>query len=89
MFDHHQLNDHPTTAEIQPHLRPDLMRWEHIERLRRRDARKRAAVWQDARRGIMCRAERIAACVGAALLRWAEKRTLRFHMQRGSVEQGS
>ncbi len=79
MFDHRTFYENPTITEIQPHLRPDVMRWEHVERLRRRDARKRAAVWRDAWQGIMRHAERIAARVGAALLRWAESRSMRIH----------
>jgi hypothetical protein len=53
MFDHQQLHPLHTIRPTPPHLRPDLMRSEHVERLRRRDAEQRANLWQSAWQSVM------------------------------------
>ncbi|TMV05544.1 hypothetical protein FGK63_15980 [Ruegeria sediminis] len=76
MFDHQSFHQITQTHETPPHLRADLMRCEHIERLRRRDAEQRARVWRDVWQNITLVAERLAATTGTALVRWVEDRKL-------------
>ncbi len=78
MFDRQQLNPLHTVRQSRPYLRPDLMRWEHIECLHRHDSEKRADLWRSAWQGFTKIAEHVAVCAGNKLLCWAEKRKLRY-----------
>jgi len=85
MFDHQQLNPLHTIRPNHPRLRPDLMRAEHVELLRRRDAEQRANLWQSAWQSVMQLAERLAVSIGTALLRWVEQRKLRLQFENRMV----
>ena len=78
MFDHQQLNSLHTIRPTLPYLRPDLMRAEHVERLRRRADEQQANLWQSAWQNVVHLAERIALRIGTGLLSWAERRKLQL-----------
>ena len=82
MFDCQQLSPLHTIRQEQSRLRPDIMRREHIECLRRRDAQKCADLWQSAWQATMKLAESIAVYVGNSLLSWVEERKLRLQSDR-------
>ncbi len=78
MFDQPHSNNHQVTHQKPPHLRPDLMRLEHVDRLRRRDAEKRAAVWKDTWQGIADLVERFCRHLQNAVSGWAEEYKLKL-----------
>jgi hypothetical protein len=78
MFNDLYLHPIHTFPQPRPSLRPELMKAEYVEHLRRRDAERRAGLWQSAWRGIMQLTEHLAFRVGNALLGWVEQRKLQL-----------
>ncbi len=78
MFNDLHLHPIHTVPHQRPSLRPELMKAEYVEHLRRRDAQRRAGLWQSAWRGIIQITEHLAFRVGNALLDWVEHRKLQL-----------